>query len=196
MARNIEIKAHARDDEGLRKRAADLADQAPMHFRQEDTFFEVPTGRLKLRRFDDGQRAELIFYQRDDRDGPKVSYYQKSPVSDADAMLALLSAALKVRTIVQKERTVYLVGRTRIHLDHVDNLGAFLELEVVLAQDESEESGYEEAQAMFEKLGVSERDLVPMSYADLLDPHYDDSSKKVNGNGAAEAVEAAWPPAR
>ncbi|RKP58502.1 class IV adenylate cyclase [Pararobbsia silviterrae] len=193
MARNIEIKAHARDYDGLRERAAALADQAPMHYRQEDTFFEIRSGRLKLRRFDDGQRAELIFYQRDDRDGPKVSYYQKSPVSDADAMLALLAAALKVRTIVQKERTVYLVGRTRIHLDNVDNLGAFLELEVVLKQDEDEEAGYREAREMFEKLGVSERDLVPMSYADLLDPHYAPSPSE---NGAAEAIEAAWPPAR
>lgn len=195
MARNIEIKAHAHDYDGLRERAAALADQAPMHFRQEDTFFEIPRGRLKLRRFDDGQRAELIFYQRDDRDGPKVSYYQKSPVSDPDAMLALMSAALKVRTIVQKERTVYLVGRTRIQLDQVDNLGSFIEIEVVLAQDESEEAGYEEARATFEKLGVSERDLVPLSYADLLDPHYDGGAK-ANRNGAAEAVEAAWPPAR
>ena len=193
MARNIEIKAHARDPEALRDRAASLSDQAPMHFRQEDTFFEVPSGRLKLRRFDDGQRAELIFYQRDDRDGPKVSFYQKSPVSDADAMLALLSAALKVRTIVNKERTVYLVGRTRIHLDHVDNLGSFIELEVVLAQDETEESGFQEANDVFSKLGVSEQDLVPLSYADLLDPHYDRGATKKE---AVEAEAAAWPPAR
>ncbi len=195
MARNIEIKAHARDYDGLRERAAALADQAPMHFRQEDTFFEIPSGRLKLRRFDDGQRAELIFYQRDDRDGPKVSYYQKSPVSDADAMLALLSAALKVRTIVHKERTVYLIGRTRIHLDQVDNLGSFIEIEVVLTQDEEEQSGYKEAKATFEKLGVSDQDLVPISYADLLDPHYDRSGETAQSQ-TAEAVEAAWPPAR
>src|ERR1700748_3212660 len=173
MARNIEIKAHARDYDGLRDRAAALAEHPPMHLREQDRFVQVASGRLKLRRFDDGQRAELIFYQRDDRDGPKVSFYQKSPVSDPDAMQALLAAALKVRGIVSKERAVYLIGRTRIHLDQVDSLGSFLELEVVLEQDEDEESGYREAREMFEKLGVSERDLVSLSYMDLLDPHYD-----------------------
>jgi predicted adenylyl cyclase CyaB len=193
MARNIEIKAHARDYDGLRERAAALAEHDPMHFRQEDTFFQVASGRLKLRRFDDGQRAELIFYQRDDRDGPKVSFYQKSPVSDPDAMQALLAAALKVRGIVAKERTVYLVGRTRIHLDQVDSLGSFLELEVVLGQDEDEASGHREAREMFEKLGVSERDLVSLSYVDLLDPHYDHGPVVQD---ADEIEAAAWPPAR
>ncbi|WJF90332.1 class IV adenylate cyclase [Paraburkholderia bonniea] len=168
MARNIEIKARARHFEQLRERAAELSPEAPLTFRQQDFFYEVPRGRLKLRQFDDGTPAELIFYQRDDRDGPKASYYTRSPVTNPEAMHALLATALTTSGIVTKERQVYLAGRTRIHLDRVDGLGDFIELEVVLAQNDDEASGQAEARAMFDKLGVAETDLVAVAYVDLL----------------------------
>jgi adenylate cyclase class IV len=169
MARNIEIKARAHDFEGLRERAATLArGEPPLIYRQQDHFYDVPRGRLKLRRFTDGTPAELIFYQRDDRDGPKVSFYQRSPVSNADAMHALLATALSTRGIVTKERHVYFAGRTRIHLDRVDGLGDFVELEVVLGQDDDETGGEAEAHEVFRQLGVAHNDLVPVAYVDLL----------------------------
>jgi len=174
MARNIELKARARAFDALRERAAALADDAPFIFRQQDFFYDVPRGRLKLRQFDDGTPAELIFYQRDDRDGPKASYYTRSPVTNPDAMHALLATALTTRGIVTKERQVFLVGRTRIHLDRVDGLGDFVELEVVLQPEDDEEGGAAEAHALFEKLGVSPADLVAVAYVDLLNgsgPH-------------------------
>lgn len=168
MARNIEIKARARDFEQLRERAAQLTPEAPLIFRQQDFFYDVPRGRLKLRRFEDGTPAELIFYQRDDRDGPKASYYTRSPVTNPDAMHALLATALTTRGIVTKERHVYLAGRTRIHLDRVDGLGDFIELEVVLAPDDDEADGEAEAHRVFAQLGVAQEDLVAVAYVDLL----------------------------
>jgi predicted adenylyl cyclase CyaB len=83
-------------------------------------------------------------------------------------MHALLATALTTRGIVTKEREVFLVGRTRIHLDRVDGLGDFVELEVVLQPDDDEESGAAEAHALFDKLGVSQADLVAVAYVDLL----------------------------
>ncbi|TAM53055.1 MAG: CYTH domain-containing protein [Paraburkholderia sp.] len=168
MARNIELKARARAFEELRERAASLADDAPLIFRQQDFFYDVPRGRLKLRQFDDGTPSELIFYQRDDKDGPKASYYTRSPVTNPEAMHALLATALTTRGIVTKERQVYLVGRTRIHLDRVDGLGDFVELEVVLQPEDDEASGTAEAHAVFAKLGVPQSDLVARAYVDLL----------------------------
>ncbi len=58
MARNIEIKVRAHHFDQLRYRAAALATEAPLVF----LFYDVPTGRLKLRQFDDGTPSELIFY--------------------------------------------------------------------------------------------------------------------------------------
>ncbi len=109
-----------------------------MIYRQQDFFYDVPNGRLKLRQFDDNTPAELIFCQRDDRDGPKVSfsYYSRNPVTNPEAMHALLAQALNTRGgIVNKERHLYIVGRQRIHLDRVDGLGDFIELEVLLATE-------------------------------------------------------------
>jgi len=168
MARNIEIKARAHQFDQLLARAAALASEPPMIYRQQDFFYDVPNGRLKLRQFDDNTPAELIFYQRDDRDGPKVSYYSRSPVTNAEAMHTLLAQALDTRGIVNKERHVYIVGRTRIHLDRVDGLGDFIELEVLLAPDDDEAGGEKEAEELFAKLGVAASDLVPVAYVDLL----------------------------
>jgi predicted adenylyl cyclase CyaB len=170
MARNIEIKARAQHFDQLRERAAQLSPEAPLIFRQQDFFYDVPRGRLKLRQFDDGTPAELIFYQRDDRDGPKASYYTRSPVTNPEAMHSLLATALTTRGIVTKERHVYIAGRTRIHLDRVDGLGDFVELEVLLGPDDDEEGGHAEAHAMFARLGVPEADLVAVAYVDLLNP--------------------------
>ena len=168
MARNIEIKARAHQFDQLLGRAAALASEPPMIYRQQDFFYDVPNGRLKLRQFDDNTPAELIFYQRDDRDGPKVSYYSRSPVTNPEATHALLAQALNTRGIVNKERHVYIVGRTRIHLDRVDGLGDFIELEVLLGQDDDEAGGEKEAEKLFAQLGVSSADLVPVAYVDLL----------------------------
>jgi predicted adenylyl cyclase CyaB len=168
MARNIEIKARIDNYDELVERAAALSDQPPLSYRQHDTFYEVPSGRMKLRRFDDGSTAELIFYQRDDSDGPKVSFYMRSPVTNVEATQALFAAALNVRGNVSKERLVYLVERSRIQLDRVEGLGDFVEVEVVLAEGDDEASGEAEAYAMFEKLGIASDALVPGSYIDLL----------------------------
>jgi adenylate cyclase class IV len=117
--------------------------------------FDMPRERLKLRQFDDATPAELLFYRRedrDDRDGTKASYYTRSPVTNAEALHALLATALTTRGIVTKERHLYTTGRTQIHLDRVDGLGDFVELEVRPAQDDDEEGGHAEVHAMFAKL--------------------------------------------
>ena len=70
--------------------------------------------------------------------------------------------------MVRKARHLYIAGRTRIHLDRVEGLGDFLELEVVLAEEDSIKDGEAEAQKLMEPLRVLPEDLVPDAYADLL----------------------------
>ena len=167
MARNVEIKARLADLEGTRARVAALAPHAHEKLAQLDTFFRVPRGRLKLRKLGPA-RGELIFYERADAAGPKLSSYAIHACEDPDALAALLGAALGVRGEVAKERDVYLVGRTRIHLDRVRGLGDFLELEVVLAEDETPAAGEAEARELLRALAVPETALVAGAYADLL----------------------------
>ena len=167
MARNIEIKARLRSVEELLPRAAALADQGPTEIFQDDTFFRCSSGRLKLRAFSQ-DRGELIFYRRGDLQGPKESFYLISPTASPETLRASLSLAYGQAGRVRKQRTLFLVGRTRVHLDRVEGLGDFLELEVVLGDNEPSPAGVQEAQALMAKLGVAPEDLVEGAYVDLL----------------------------
>ena len=170
MARNIAIKARTDRFDELFERAEELTADTPLSFRQHEFFYDVPAGRLKLCQFDCGTPAELIFYRHDERDAPKSLYYSRSPVTNPDAMHVLLAQALTTRGIVSKERHVFNTGRTRIHLDRVDGMGDFVELEVLLADDDDEMVGEAEAHALLKKLGVAQSDVVPVAYVDLLNP--------------------------
>ncbi|GFK94654.1 hypothetical protein NNJEOMEG_02501 [Fundidesulfovibrio magnetotacticus] len=166
MARNVEIKARIESLAALEPLAAALADRGPELIGQDDTFFVCPAGRLKLRDFGDG-RGELIFYRREDKGGPKESFYTRTPTDSPGSLRGTLALALGEAGRVRKLRTLYLAGRTRIHLDRVEGLGDFLELEVVLEEGESAETGMAEARALMERLGVAPSALVAGAYADL-----------------------------
>jgi len=167
MPRNIEIKARISDTRAVEALAAALSDTAPELIEQEDTFFNVPRGRLKLRVFSP-TKGELIFYERDDCAGPKCSLYSIVPTIDPSALKSLLSAALGVRAVVRKRRTLYLCGQTRIHLDDVEGLGDFLELEVVLTPEQRVEEGTAIASDLMRRLNIRPSDLVEGAYVDLL----------------------------
>ena len=167
MARNIEIKARVADMDALRACAAALADSGPVEIPQDDTFFACAHGRLKLRVHGDG-RGELIAYRRADDGGPKVSDYLLSPTASPDTLRDALARANGSEGRVVKHRTLFLVGRTRVHLDRVQGLGDFMELEVVLADDDDVEGGMREAHALMARLGIDEAALVQGAYHALL----------------------------
>jgi len=168
MPANIEIKARVSDPAALLTRARKLTGAEPDVILQTDTFFHVETGRLKIREFADGT-GELISYHRPDAEGPKTSSYAIFPTPDAGKMRDVLAAALSVRGEVRKKRLLLLAGRTRIHLDEVDGLGSFLELEVVLTEGDDPEDGEREAADLMKKLGIMPDDLVRGAYIDLLE---------------------------
>lgn len=168
MNRNVEIKARVTDLAAVRKVAEQLADTGPVVLEQEDTFFHCPTGRLKLRHFGDSRPAELIYYWRGDSPGPKESRYVVHRTSDPSGLFAVLSAALEVRATVRKRRTVYLVGSTRVHLDEVEGLGQFVELEVVLRPDQQTSEGIDIAGDLMARLGITPTQLIDRAYVDLL----------------------------
>jgi adenylate cyclase class IV len=167
MARNIEIKALIGSAHDLQGRVACVATSGPTVLRHDDTFFTCTYGRLKLRAFPDGT-GELIFYKRENTPGPKISSYHIAPVHCIDALRDTLSKACGETGRVVKSRLLYMTGRTRIHIDQVDGLGDFLELEVVLREDESAEAGIAEARLLMAALGIREDTLVDRSYVDLL----------------------------
>ena len=100
--------------------------------------------------------------------GPKESFYVRSSTADPQSLREALGLAYGVIGRVVKERTLYMVGRTRVHLDRVHDLGAFLELEVVLRDGEPAEAGVQEAHELMARLGVDGSQLVEGAYVDLL----------------------------
>jgi predicted adenylyl cyclase CyaB len=167
MPRNVEIKAKIRDLLQLRTRAQSIADSGPFEIQQDDTFFVCHNGRLKLRIFSESQ-GELIFYRRDDSPNPKESQYVITPTSAPYELREMLVLSLGECGRVRKQRTLFLAGNTRIHLDEVEGLGAFMELEVVLSGRETVAQGIETAHRVMQQLGVSNQDLVDRAYVDLL----------------------------
>ncbi|UCC78835.1 MAG: class IV adenylate cyclase [Candidatus Zixiibacteriota bacterium] len=168
MARNIEIKAKSGDYQGQMSIAENLSGGKVQHLFQEDTFFCVPEGRLKLREFGDST-GELIQYERPDTVEPAECRYIRHATDDPASLKETLTKSLGIRAVVRKKRTVYLVGQTRIHFDEVEDLGKFIELEVVLRQGEDTDSGVAIAEDLMKKLGIVRQDLIEQAYVDLLE---------------------------
>jgi predicted adenylyl cyclase CyaB len=168
MPANIEIKARVRDFEGVRRRAEAIGDTPCEVIPQQDTFFTTPRGRLKLRELQ-GRPAQLIYYERADQGGPKRSDYHIFETDDPANLKITLSLACGVRGVVRKTRYLYLAGQTRIHLDDVEGLGRFMELEVVMREDQSDRDGQRIAEDLMERLGIEDSDLLEGAYMDLLE---------------------------
>jgi len=167
MPANVEIKVRLCDPAGVAARLERLAAGPPQTLDQRAVFYLGAAGRLTLRYFPDGT-GELIQYDRPDRPGPKTSHFRLYRTAAAAELAGVLDAALPRAGEVCKRRRLYLVGRTRVHLDRVEGLGDFLELEVVLAPGESPDQGERETWALLADLGVAPADLVAGAYVDLL----------------------------
>ena len=167
MARNVEIKARLTNIAMQRDIARRLANSPSTIEKQTDFFFHVPKGRLKLRQLSDNS-GQLIFYVRPDQSGPKTSEYMISHTDDPNSLRTVLDTAFGVRGVIRKTREIFIVGRTRIHLDKLEDLGEFLELEVVLEKDEAPEEGWPEAKHLMAVLKIYPEDLVNSAYIDLL----------------------------
>lgn len=164
---NIEIKARLSDRSNVESRLSALGARRMWTHRQKDTFFGVPKGWLKIREAE-GRPPEVISYERaTDRAGPRSSYYEVILVEDAEAWKRLLGRVLPADKIVEKERTLWIYEHTRVHLDRVDGLGEFLELETVVEGIPLEEAKAE-TQRILETLGVQRGDLVALPYRDLI----------------------------
>jgi len=170
MPANVEIKARVGNPARLKTLVVALAHNPGEVIAQEDTFFTVPSGRLKLRKFSSNS-AELIYYEREDGPGPKASRYWISRTHEPDALKVVLQMSLGVRGVVSKTRTLYLVGQTRIHLDEVEGLGSFVELEVLMQPNQPHADGVQIARELMVKLDIADSALVEQAYIDLLLTH-------------------------
>ncbi|MBV9987329.1 MAG: class IV adenylate cyclase [Chitinophagaceae bacterium] len=165
---NIEIKARCFHPEKVE--AFLLANGARFEGldRQKDTYFHVPSGRLKLRQ--GNIENSLIFYNRPDQQGPKQSDFLLSKIADGPAQEKLLEKALGIKVVVEKNRRIYFIGNVKFHLDDVPGLGSFVEIEAGNLGDPSKTIADLRMQCdhYMKEFGIAEKDLVHHSYSDML----------------------------
>src|SRR3954452_17159597 len=130
--RNVELKARDPDPERSLERCVALGAEDRGELRQRDTYFAARRGRLKLREQEPGA-AELIAYERADAAEARESRYRIAPGREPPALREALDAALGTVVVVDKRRRLLLWEGVGIHLDRVEGLGAFVELEGVAA---------------------------------------------------------------
>jgi predicted adenylyl cyclase CyaB len=165
MPRNLEIKARAASIHAVDEIARRIGARYEYEMAQVDTYFDVRSGRLKLREVD-GVRFELIGYVRGEETDRRESRYEVFQLSSADPLKSILSGALGVRGVVTKRRKLYLYRSTRIHADEVGGLGAFIEFETEVSG--ALDAAREELDALIRLFRIEEGDFCRVSYIDLL----------------------------
>jgi adenylate cyclase class 2 len=130
-ALNLELKVRDADPAATARACALLGAVEHGSMRQRDTYFDARTGRLKLREQLEGGGAELIYYERPAVEAVRASRYWRTPVPEPELLRELLARALGVLGVVEKTRRLFLFQHVRIHLDEVEGLGSFVELEAV-----------------------------------------------------------------
>ncbi len=169
--RNVELKARDRDPARSLERALALGAEDKGEIRQRDTYFARARGRVKLREQESGGSPfwdELIEYSRPDSVDARTSTYQRVPVADAAPLREALDSAYGTLVTVTKRRRLLLWDGVRIHLDDVEGLGTYLELEAVADEDSDLSAEREKVGRLRAELGIQDEDLIGASYSDLL----------------------------
>lgn len=165
---NLELKARDADPEATVARCVALGATDHGVLAQRDVYFTARWGRLKLRVEEGAVGGELIAYRRPDKAEAAESAYVLAPVSEPDALVEALEAALGVVVVVIKRRRLFRWEGVRIHVDDVDELGSFIELEAVFPDAGDHATGQAKLVRLRTELGIEDDALVSVGYADLL----------------------------
>lgn len=166
-ARNVEVKLKVEDLQRLGDQVRVAGARPVTTLWQRDTYFQVPRGRLKLREETD-LPATLIWYDRANEAASRLCRYHLMQVPEPARVKEAFREAFGVRVVVSKSRELLLYENVRVHLDRVEDLGEFLELEAVLAPDEPETAGQAIVRRLLDALGLANAPVLTHSYADLL----------------------------
>jgi adenylate cyclase class 2 len=162
--RNIELKARDGDPARSIKTCRALGATSRGTLSQRDTYFDVRFGGLKLREETPGV-PHLIQFERADEPQQRESRYRVIAVEDAPTLRAALGAALSVLTVVTKRRQLFLWRDVRIHLDEVEGLGSFIELEAVAAPSSDLKREHQLIAALRVAFDISDERLIGTGYA-------------------------------
>jgi adenylate cyclase len=163
---NLEAKFKLPDLGRARRQAEAIGYSFKATLLQRDTFFQVKNGKMKLREEESG--AWMIFYGRQDSQHLKLSSYEIVPIAEPEKTRAMMTRALGILATVRKTRILMMRANVRLHLDRVDALGEFGEIEAVLGEHGDPESSRPAVEQLLDALGVERAALIAGSYFEML----------------------------
>lgn len=167
MPLNIEIKARTTRTDAIRKTLQDWNADFKGTDHQTDTYFHCQSGRMKLRQGNIEQ--SLIHYERSDQAGPKASHVSLYHPKPGPALKTLLTHALGVWKEVKKAREIYFVDNVKVHLDTVDGLGTFVEIEAIDTDGSiGQATLQEQCERFMRAFEIEDGDLLEQSYSDMI----------------------------
>lgn len=162
---NVDFKAELRDPELARLVIPKLGGQLVATLNQSDTYFKVPDGRLKVRE-SDGEPTEWILYHRQDRPRPTISHF--TIFSPEMIRERYGTRDLHPWVTVKKQRTIYMLEQAHIHLDNVEGLGWFIEVDALVTPRQHVGRCHELIGKLRDKLGPALGGAIATSYADMI----------------------------
>lgn len=167
MHLNIEIKARSSRIGAIRSYLKEAEADYKGTDHQVDTYFEVPSGRMKLR--EGNIENSLIFYKRQDQAGPKASEVHLYHPPQDPKLKALLQEALGVKKVVDKMREIYFIENVKFHLDEVKGLGTFVEIEAIDSDGSiGKKKLLEQCNFYLQVFEIRDEDLLEKSYSDMV----------------------------
>ena len=167
MSRNIEIKAKIEDYQQTKKIFARITQNKPVKLNQRDIFYNLKSYRLKMRTINNDSH-EWIFYSRPNSADMKLSKYKRFNIKHPKLVDKILSVSLGRTGEVKKVRQLFLKDNIRFHLDRVENLGDFIELEYVIPEKESIQTAKKNVKLITEQLNIKKKDYIDVAYMDLI----------------------------
>ena len=162
---NFEFKARLTNEPRVREALKRLGARFIGTDRQIDTYFRVPSGRLKVR---EGRiENALIFYRRSDVRRARQAAVEMMLLPRRNSLRAILTHALGTLAVVDKRREIYFVKNVKIHLDRVRQLGKFVEVEAISRTSDVKKIR-SQARQFQELFGITAKDIVAESYSDLI----------------------------
>lgn len=164
---NIEIKAKCKNQNEIRDKLKSLKADFKGVDNQTDTYFKVNKGRLKLR--EGNIENHLIYYEREDLAVPKQSNVILFKTESNSTLKEILKHSLGVKIEVRKQREIYFIDNVKFHIDSVEPLGDFIEIEAIdIDGSIGKDKLKEQCQHYVDMFKISEHDFISVSYSDLL----------------------------
>jgi len=172
---NVEIKARTNKANTIRNFLLDNKAEFKGVDEQTDTYFNVEHGRLKLRQ--GNIENNLIFYNRPNQSGPKQSDFDVLKVEDSNLLREMLAKSIGIKVLVHKKREIYFIGNVKFHIDSLEGLGQFVEIEASNKEYPVDITQlHQQCIYYMKEFGIEEGDLVNLSYSDMLIEHSENTS--------------------